>query len=237
MINQFSRTTLLISQKGQDKLKNKHVLVFGCGGVGGNLVIALARSGLGNITIVDNDVVSLTNINRQAVAFHSTIGKYKVDVLEAILKDINPDINVCTKKTFYLPETSSEFDFTKYDYVIDAIDTVSAKIDIIVKCSELNVPIISAMGAGNKLDPTKLVITDIYKTEIDPLAKVMRHELKNRGIKKLKVCYSTETPIKHKEINEEENKSRPVPGSSAFVPPASGLVIASEVIKDLLERE
>lgn len=233
MKEQFKRTELIFSKENMEKLYNSKVIVFGVGGVGGHLTEALARSGVGHITIVDFDDVEITNINRQLVALHSTIGKSKVEVLKARLLDINPDIKVEAIKKFYLPENEDEFDLSKYDYVIDAVDNMSAKISLVLRANSQNVPIISAMGAGNKIDPTKLEVSDIYKTSVDPLAKILRHELKKRGITRLKVVYSKEEPIK---VNEYDEKKRAITGSTSFVPPAMGLVIASEVIKDLLNR-
>ena len=233
MKEQFKRTELIFSKENMEKLYNSKVIVFGVGGVGGHLTEALARSGVGHITIVDFDDVEITNINRQLVALHATIGKSKVEVLKARLLDINPDIKVEAIKKFYLPENEDEFDLSKYDYVIDAVDNMSAKISLVLRANSQNVPIISAMGAGNKIDPTKLEVSDIYKTSVDPLAKILRHELKKRGITRLKVVYSKEEPIK---VNEYDEKKRAITGSTSFVPPAMGLVIASEVIKDLLNR-
>ncbi len=233
MKEQFKRTELIFSKENMEKLYNSKVIVFGVGGVGGHLTEALARSGVGHITIVDFDDVEITNINRQLVALHSTIGKSKVEVLKARLLDINPDIEVEAIKKFYLPENEDEFNLSKYDYVIDAVDNMSAKISLVLRANSQNVPIISAMGAGNKIDPTKLEVSDIYKTSVDPLAKILRHELKKRGITHLKVVYSKEEPIK---VNEFDEKKRAITGSTSFVPPAMGLVIASEVIKDLLNR-
>ena len=236
MLNQFSRTQLLIGKKSMDELANKTVAIFGVGGVGGYTVEALARSGIGRFVLIDNDLVSLTNINRQILATHKTIGRAKVDVAKERILEINPEAIVETHKTFYLPANRDEFDFSKYDYVVDAIDTVTAKIDIIVRCYESNIPAISAMCAGNKMNPTMLEVSDIYKTEMDPLAKVMRRELKKRGVKKLKVVYSKEkalTPLKG-DIEEEDLNRRSIPGSTAFVPSVSGLIIASEVVKDLI---
>ena len=233
MKEQFKRTELIFSKENMEKLYNSKVIVFGVGGVGGHLTEALARSGVGHITIVDFDDVEITNINRQLVALHSTIGKSKVEVLKARLLDINPDIKVEAIKKFYLPENEDEFDLSKYDYVIDAVDNMSAKISLVLRANSQDVPIISAMGAGNKIDPTKLEVSDIYKTSVDPLAKILRHELKKRGITRLKVVYSKEEPIK---VNEYDEKKRAITGSTSFVPPAMGLVIASEVIKDLLNR-
>lgn len=238
MLNQFSRTELLIGKKSIEELSKKTVAIFGVGGVGGYVLEALARSGIGHFVLVDNDKVSVSNINRQILATFSTVGQSKVEVAKKRVLDINPNATIELHETFYLPNKSDEFDFSKYDYVIDAIDTVTAKIDIIVKCYQLNVPIISAMGAGNKLNPSMLEITDIYKTEMDPLAKVMRRELKSRNVKKLKVVYSKEKPIKplkdETTIEESSPSNKAIPGSIAFVPSVSGLLIASEVIKDLI---
>jgi len=230
MLDQYSRTASLLGQDYLDLLKDKTICVFGIGGVGGNVCDALARAGIKHFVLVDNDKVNITNINRQYVANLKTIGLDKVDVMEEHIKSIDENNEVIKYKMFYLPENSNQIDFSKFDYVVDAIDTVSAKLDIICKCKELNIPVISALGCGNKLDPTKLVVTDIYKTSNDPLAKVMRRELKKRNIKDLKVVYSTENAIKpqHK---EEVN----VPGSTPFVPPVAGIIIASEVIKDIIE--
>ena len=236
MIDAFSRLRLILGTEALEKIKTKKVLVFGVGGVGGNACDALIRSGITDITIVDNDQVNITNINRQLIANMETVGKDKVDVMEEHLKRINPEIKVTKLKMFYLPENSSDFDFDKYDYVIDAIDTVSAKIDIICKCKSKHIPVISALGCGNKLDPTKLEVSDISKTEYDPLAKVLRRELRKRGINHLKVVYSKEEPLKVIEEVEEDTKKH-IPGSSAFVPPVAGIIIASEVIKDLLKGD
>ena len=236
MLNQFSRTQLLIGEKSMEELAKKTVAIFGVGGVGGYTVEALARSGIGHFVLIDDDLVNLTNINRQILATHKTIGRPKVEVAKERILDINPEATVEIHKTFYLPANRDEFDFSKYDYVVDAIDTVTAKIDIIVRCYEGNIPVISAMGAGNKMNPTMLEVSDIYKTEMDPLAKVMRRELKKRGVKKLKVVYSKEkalTPLEA-DIEEEDSKRRSIPGSIAFVPSVSGLIIASEVVKDLI---
>ena len=232
MINQFSRTELLIGDDGVDKLKNSRVAVFGVGGVGGYVVEALARSGVGTIDIVDNDNVSLTNINRQIIALHSTVGRPKVDVMEERIKDISPPAVVNKHNCFFLPENSDDFDFRRYDYVVDAIDTVTGKIELAVKCKEFNVPLIASMGAGNKLDPTAFRVADIFKTKVDPLARVMRNALKKRGIKKLKVVYSEEPPMTPLPSNEETSK-KVVPSSTAFVPSVAGLIIAGEVIKDI----
>lgn len=229
MQNQFERTELLLGHEAIEKLKNSKVAVFGAGGVGGYAIEALARSGIGAIDIIDNDKVSLSNINRQIYALHSTVGEYKVDVAARRIADINPDLKVRTHKIFFMPENANEFDFTEYDYVIDAIDTVTAKIELVMKANLAGVPIISSMGAGNKLNPTIFEVEDIYKTSVCPLAKVMRYELKRRGIKELKVVYSKEKPIKPTSAAER------IPASCAFVPSVAGLIIAGEVIKDLTE--
>ncbi len=226
MENQFSRIENLIGSDYLEKLKNARVAVFGIGGVGGYVVEALARAGVGNIDIIDNDTVSITNINRQIIATHSTLGKQKTEVMYERVLDINPNANVKLFNTFFLPENSSKFDFSIYDYIVDAVDTVTAKIELVIKACEANVPIISSMGTGNKLDPTAFLVSDIYKTSVCPLAKVMRYELKKRGIKKLKVVYSKEQPIK--------NNNDRTPASISFVPPTAGLIIAGEVIKDIL---
>ncbi len=230
---EFSRTGLLIGKEGINRIKNSKIIIFGIGGVGGYVVEALARSGAENLTLVDNDTVSISNINRQIIALHSTVGMAKVDVMKNRILDINPNVKVNAINCFYNAEASAQFDFSKYDYVIDAIDTVSAKIDIIEKCYSLNVPVISSMGAGNKLNPTEFEVADIYKTSVCPLARVMRYELKKRGIKKLKVVYSKEKPIETDSPIEEESKKK-VPGSISFVPSVVGLIIASEVIKDII---
>ena len=240
MLTQFSRTELLLGTDALAKLQNAHVAVFGVGGVGGYVCEALVRSGIGTFDLVDHDTVSLTNLNRQIIALHSTIGKYKVDVMKERMLDINPDVKVNAYRMFYLPETADQFDFSVYDYVVDAVDTVTAKISIIMRAKEAGVPVISAMGAGNKLDPTRFRVADIYKTSVCPLAKVMRTELKKRGVKHLKVVYSEELPIQpDKELLQqtweaEGTARRNIPGSTAAAPAASGLAISSEVIKDLL---
>ena len=238
-MEQFVRTEMLLGTETMEKLKNAHVAVFGVGGVGGYVVEALARSGVGEFDLIDNDTVALSNINRQIIATHISVGKYKVDVMKERILDINPDAKVTVHKCFFLPENSGDFDFSKYTYVVDAIDTVTAKIELIIKAQEAGVPIISSMGTGNKLDPSKLEITDIYKTEMCPLARVMRTELKKRKIPKLKVVYSKEQPIKvqKKEDNqitsEKQGRIKDVPGSVAFVPPVAGLMIAGQVICDI----
>ena len=231
--NQFERTALLLGKASVERLARKRVAVFGVGGAGGFVCEGLVRAGIGAIDIVDKDTVALSNLNRQLIALHSTVGKNKVDVLEERLKDINKNLIIKKYKCFFLPETSETFDFREYDYVVDAIDTVTGKIELILKAKEAGVPIISAMGAGNKLDPTAFQVSDIYKTSVCPLARVMRRELKKRGVEKLKVVYSKEEPIKPQFEEGEEV----VPGSVSFVPPALGLIIAGEIVKDLIRVE
>lgn len=248
MLNQFSRTQLLLGQDGMDRLANARVAVFGVGGVGGFTVEALARSGVGTIDLIDDDKVCLTNINRQIIALRSTVGKYKVDVAAERLRDINQNIQVNTYKTFYMPDTAHQFDFSQYDYVVDAIDTITGKLELVMQANKAGTPIICSMGAGNKLDPTAFRVADIYKTSVDPLARVMRHELRKRGIKKLKVVYSEEPPMRPIEDMASSCRTncicppgaarkcterRDIPGSNAFVPSVVGLIIAGEVIKDL----
>ena len=251
MLNQFSRTELLLGKGAMEKLASSRVAVFGIGGVGGYTAEALARSGVGAIDLIDDDKVSVTNINRQIYATTKTIGRYKVDVAKERIAEINPDAQVRTFKTFYMPETADQFDFSEYDYIVDAIDTVKGKLTLAQNADKSGTQIISSMGAGNKLDPTAFEVADIYKTSVCPLARVMRYELKRRGIKKLKVVYSKETPIEpidEMNIAELENSSAPgaqrsgaqkrqVPGSNAFVPPVVGLIIAGEVIKDLIKAK
>ena len=234
MLNQFSRTEMLFGKGGMEALARARVAVFGIGGVGGYTVEALVRSGVGAIDIIDDDKVCLTNINRQIYATHKTVGKYKVDVAAERIAEINPNCKVTAHKTFYMPDTQAEFDFTKYDYIVDAIDTVTGKLTIIENAQKCGTPVISAMGAGNKLDPTAFEVADIYKTSVCPLAKVMRRELKKRGIKKLKVVYSKEEPVKPVCCEEESAVRREIPASNAFVPSVVGLIIAGEVIKDLI---
>ena len=238
MANQFNRTELLLGRDNMDKLKKAHVIVFGVGGVGGYVIEALSRSGIYHFTLVDNDVVSETNINRQIIATYDTLGEYKVEVMKKRILSINPNAVVETRKCFYLPETANEFNFKQYDYVVDCVDTVSAKLSIIVEAKKNNIPVISAMGAGNKMNPTMLEVSDISKTSVDPLAKVIRTELRKRGINHLKVIYSKEQPIKNYndnlDVELKEKSQRPVPGSNAFVPSAMGLIMASEIIKDLI---
>ncbi|MEE0327176.1 ThiF family adenylyltransferase [Butyricicoccus sp.] len=248
MLNQFSRTQLLLGQDGMDRLANARVAVFGVGGVGGFTVEALARSGVGAIDLIDDDKVCLTNINRQIIALRSTVGKYKVDVAAERLHDINQNIQVNTYKTFYMPDTAHQFDFSQYDYVVDAIDTITGKLELVMQAHKAGTPIICSMGAGNKLDPTAFRVADIYKTSVDPLARVMRHELRKRGIKKLKVVYSEEPPMRPVDDMASSCRTncicppgaarkcterRDIPGSNAFVPSVVGLIIAGEVIKDL----
>ncbi|MDE6471429.1 MAG: tRNA threonylcarbamoyladenosine dehydratase [Clostridia bacterium] len=236
MVNEFSRTQLLLGKEAMERLSKSRVAVFGIGGVGGYTVEALARSGVGAIDLIDNDKVCLTNINRQIIATHKSVGKYKVDVEAERILEINPDCKVTVHRTFYMPDTQEEFDFTLYDYVVDAIDTVTGKLTIVENAKKCNTPVISSMGAGNKLDPTAFEVADIYKTSVCPLAKVMRRELKKRGINHLKVVYSKEQPIKPIEdldIDSQDSARREIPGSNAFVPSVVGLIIAGEVIKDL----
>ena len=232
--NQLQRTEMLLGKEALEKLRCSRVAVFGVGGVGGFAVEALARTGIGALELVDRDVVSLTNLNRQILATHETIGRDKVDVAVERVRAIDPSIRVTGRKCFYLPETADQFDFSGYDYVVDAVDTVKAKIDIIVRATEAGVPVISSMGAGNKLDPTQFRVADIYKTSMDPLAKVLRKELRKRGVKRLKVVYSPEKPLTPGDPGEEPAPGkRTTPGSIAFVPSVAGLVIAGEVVKDL----
>ena len=231
MVNQFSRTELLIGKEGLEKLASSRVAVFGIGGVGGYTAEALVRSGIGEIDLIDNDKISITNINRQIYALTSTIGRDKVDVARERILDINPNVKVNTYKLFFTPET--EFDFSPYDYVVDAIDTVSGKIAIIERSNAAGVPLISSMGAGNKMNPQMFEVADIYKTSVCPLAKVMRQELKKRGIKSLKVVYSKENPIKPAQSTEIAAGKKRIPGSNAFTPSVAGLIIAAEVIKDI----
>ena len=232
MDNQFTRTEMLIGEEAVKALSQKRVAVFGLGGVGSYVVEALARVGIGSLDLIDNDDINITNINRQIIALHSTIGKSKVEVARQRILDINPRVNVKIYKKFFSPEISKEFDFNQYDYVVDAIDSVTGKIELVLKSQEANVPIISCLGTGNKLDPTKFEVSDIYKTSVCPLAKVMRTELKKRGVKKLKVLYSKEEPIK---LETKEGERR-VPGSVSFVPSVAGLIIAGEVIKDIINK-
>lgn len=248
MLNQFSRTQLLLGADGMERLFRARVAVFGIGGVGGYTVEALARSGVGTLDLIDDDRVCLTNINRQILATRKTVGQYKVDVARQRILEINPDAIVHTYQTFYMPDTAEQFDFTRYDYVVDAIDTVTGKLALVQQAEAAGTPIISCMGAGNKMDPTAFQVADIYETSVCPLARVMRRELKKRGVKKLKVVYSREpamTPMDDMDVSCRSNcicppgttrtctERRQVPGSNAFVPAAAGLIIAGEVVKDL----
>lgn len=229
----FSRFELLVGEDNIQKLNQAHVIVFGVGGVGGYVVEALVRSGIGHITIVDNDVVSLSNLNRQIIATQETIGQKKVDVMKKRILSIHPECDVTTLDMFYLPETANQIDLSQYDYVVDAIDTITSKIELAVRCDQ-KIPLISSMGTGNKMNPALLQVSDIYKTSVCPLAKVMRRELKKRRVKHLKVVYSQELPMKPFSSDEITHK-RVIPGSTSFVPSSAGLLIASEVIKDLLK--
>lgn len=248
MLNQFSRTQLLLGSEAMERLAGSRVAVFGIGGVGGYVCEALARSGVGAFDLIDDDKVCLTNLNRQIIATRSTVGKYKVDVMEARMKDINPNVDIRTHKCFFLPENADSFPFAEYDYVVDAVDTVSAKLALAVKAQEAGVPIISSMGAGNKLDASAFRVADIYKTSMDPLARVMRRELKKRGVRKLKVVYSQEQPIRPIEdmsiscrthcicppgAKHKCTERRDIPGSTAFVPSVVGLIIAGEIVRDI----
>lgn len=251
MLTQFSRTELLFGKEAMDKLAGSKVAVFGIGGVGGYVCEALGRSGVGAFDLIDDDKVCLTNLNRQIIATRSTVGKYKTDVMRDRMLDINPNVEVEVHKCFFLPENADDFPWDSYDYVVDAVDTVTAKIALVMKCKEKNIPIISSMGAGNKLDGSQFKVADIYKTKVCPLAKVMRRELKKRGVKKLKVVYSEEIPtrpIEDMAISCRNNcicppgaehkctERRDIPGSVAFVPSVAGLIIAGEVAKDLIRR-
>lgn len=248
MLNQFSRTQLLIGEAAINKLQKSRVAVFGIGGVGGYVCEALVRSGVGAFDLVDDDKVCLTNLNRQIIATRKTVGKYKADVMKERMLEINPDVDVRIHRCFFLPENADDFPFDEYDYVVDAVDTVTAKIELILRAKAHNVPIISAMGAGNKLDPGRFKIADIYQTSVCPLARVMRRELKKRHVKKLKVVYSDEQPIRPLEdmsiscrtgcicppgAQHKCTERRDIPGSTAFVPAVAGLMIAGEIVKDL----
>ncbi|MCR4792145.1 MAG: tRNA threonylcarbamoyladenosine dehydratase [Lachnospiraceae bacterium] len=236
MSEYLARTEIVLGKEGTEKLKNATVAIFGIGGVGGYVTEALARSGVGHFVLVDSDAVDITNINRQIIALRSTVGKYKVDVMKERILDINPDADVDARRCFYLPENASEFDFSGYTYVVDAVDTVTAKLSIIERAKAAGVPVISSMGAGNKLDASAFRVSDIYDTKVCPLAKVMRHECQKRGIKDLKVVYSEELPTKAAIPDEEIPEKSPghrAPGSVAFVPSVCGLIIAGEVVKDI----
>lgn len=232
MSEQFSRTELLIGKEGLNKLKNAKIAIFGIGGVGSYVVEGLARAGVGSFVLVDNDDVALSNLNRQIIATQKTIGKPKVEVAKERILDINPNAKVKIYKEFFMPDTEGIID-DSVSYIVDAIDTVTAKIELVLRANNLSIPIISSMGTGNKLDSTRFEVTDIYKTSVCPLAKVMRKELKSRGIKKLKVVYSKEEPIK---IKKDETKQKQVPGSISFVPSVAGLIIAGEVVKDIIKQ-
>ncbi|MBQ8687065.1 MAG: tRNA threonylcarbamoyladenosine dehydratase [Ruminococcus sp.] len=234
-MSQFARTEMLIGSEALRQLQNARVAVFGIGGVGGYVVEALARSGVGTLDLIDNDTVALSNLNRQIIATHKTLGQRKVDAAKDRVLSINPDCTVNVYDTFYMPETADQFDFTVYDYIVDAIDTVTGKINLVMQAAAAGTPIISSMGTGNKMDPTAFQVADIYKTSVCPLAKVMRYELKRRGIRKLKVVYSQEQPVVPR-TNPEESTAyrRQTPSSNPFVPPAAGLILAGEVIKDLI---
>jgi len=240
MLNQYSRTQLLLGEEGIAKLRRSHVALFGLGGVGGYAAEALARSGIGKIDLIDDDTVSLTNLNRQLLATHSTVGKYKVDVAADRIRDIDPTIQVRTYKTFYLPETANQFDFSQYDYVLDAIDTVTGKLGLIAHAKAAGVPIISCMGTGNKLDASAFEVADISKTSGCALARIMRKECQKRGLKHIKVVYSKELPLEPQEAplepQREGSSRRSTPGSVAFVPGAAGLIMAGEVIRDLISE-
>lgn len=233
--NQFSRTELLIGEDGVKRLQKAKVALFGIGGVGGYVAEALVRSGVGAFDLIDNDTVSLTNLNRQIIADYHTLGRYKTEVMRERMLSINPKVQVTLHQCFYLPETAGQFDFSAYDYVVDAVDTVTAKIDIILRAISCGVPVISCMGAGNKLDPGAFQAADIYETSVCPLARVMRRELKKRGVKALKVVFSTEPPKISGETTGENGK-RSTPGSISFVPAAAGLILAGEVVKDLIGK-
>lgn len=251
MLTQFSRTELLLGKEAMDKLSKSRVAIFGIGGVGGYVCEALVRSGVGAFDLIDDDKVCLTNLNRQIIATRKTVGQQKTEVMRSRILDINPEADVRVHNCFFLPENSDEFPFDEYDYVVDAVDTVTAKIELVMKAQAYNVPIISSMGAGNKLDGSMFRVADIYKTKVCPLAKVMRHELKKRGVKKLKVVYSEEQPLKPAEdmhiscrtdcvcppdTEHKCTEKRSIPGSVAFVPSVAGLIIAGEVIKDLCNQ-
>ena len=252
MLTQFSRTQLLLGKDNMEKLHDAHVAVFGIGGVGGYVCEALVRSGVRRFDLIDDDKIYLTNLNRQIIATRKTVGKYKAEVMKERILEINPDCEVNVHKCFFLPENADEFDFDNYDYIVDAVDTVTAKIELVMKANEKNVPIICSMGAGNKLDASMFKVSDIYKTKVCPLAKVMRRELKKRGVRKLKVVYSEEQPIRPIEdmsiscrthcicppgAKHKCTERRDIPGSVAFVPSVVGLIIAGEIVKDICKTE
>ncbi|MBQ7187554.1 MAG: tRNA threonylcarbamoyladenosine dehydratase [Ruminococcus sp.] len=235
MTGSFSRTELFFGREGMERLWSSRVAVFGIGGVGGFAAEALARSGIGRLELIDSDTVAESNLNRQIIALHSTVGRPKVEVMRERIRDISPETEVTARQCLFLPETAEDFDFGRYDYVIDAIDNITGKIEIVLRAQAAGVPVISAMGAGNKLDPTALKTADIYSTSVCPLARVMRRELKKRGVKRLKVVYSEEPPISAN-AEEQTHAGRSVPASNAFVPSVMGLIIAGEVIKELAAR-
>lgn len=252
MLTQFSRTQLLLGKDSMKKLHDAHIAVFGIGGVGGYVCEALVRSGVRRFDLIDDDKVCLTNLNRQIIATRKTVGKYKAEVMKERILEINPDCEVNVHKCFFLPENADDFDFDNYDYIVDAVDTVTAKIELVMKAKEKNVPIICSMGAGNKLDASMFKVSDIYKTKVCPLAKVMRRELKKRGVRKLKVVYSEEQPIRPIEdmsiscrthcicppgAKHKCTERRDIPGSVAFVPSVVGLIIAGEIVKDICKTE
>lgn len=237
IMRQFRRTELILGKDSMEKLKNSRVAVFGIGGVGGHVVESLVRSGIGAIDLIDNDVVHNSNINRQVIALLSNVGNNKVDEFEKRIKDINSEVVINTHKCFFTPENSHLFNFSDYDYIADCIDTVTGKIELVMKAQEAGVPIISSMGTGNKMNPAELEVSDIYKTSVCPLAKVMRQELKKRRVKKLKVVYSKEIPITPKEFLEDPESKKRIIGSNAFVPAAAGIIIASEIVKDIIKKE
>ncbi|MBS6764697.1 MAG: tRNA threonylcarbamoyladenosine dehydratase [Clostridium sp.] len=238
MLNEYSRTELLIGKAGIERLKAASVMVFGVGGVGSHCIEALARSGVGRLTLIDNDTVSLTNINRQSIAYHSTIGRYKTEVMKERIRDINPEICVKTYEMFVLPDNLEALFEERPDYIIDAIDTVTAKLALVELALKLDIPVISSMGTGNKLHPEMFEITDLSKTSVCPLCKVMRKELKARGIYHLKVLYSKEKPIdtSERDTGEDKGQRRSIPGSISFVPPVAGLLIAGEAVRDIVEK-
>ncbi len=237
------RTELLLGNKNMEKLKTAHIAVFGIGGVGGYVAEALARSGIGRLDLIDNDIISESNINRQIIALYSTIGRHKTEVMKERIKDINPECEVTEYRCFFLPENQADLDFAKYNYIVDAVDTVTAKIELVLAAQRVKSPVISSMGTGNKLDPSRFRVADIYQTSVCPLAKVMRKELKKKGVEKLKTVFSDEEPKKYAESglcinlmsdNSEKTLKRSIPGSLAYVPSVAGLMMASEVIKDIL---
>lgn len=236
-MTQFKRTEMLFGKNSLEKLNSSRVAVFGIGGVGGHVVEALVRSGVGTVDVIDNDVVHNSNLNRQIIALHSTVGQPKTDVLKKRMEDINPNVKIIAHNCFFTPDNATQFDFSAYDYVADCIDTVTGKIELVMRCNEKNTPIISSMGTGNKLNPADLEVSDIYKTSVCPLARVMRNELKKRKVKKLKVVYSKEIPVIPDEIIEDKESKKRIVGSNAFVPATAGLIIASEIVKDIIKNE